>query len=87
MITVKLPGKAEKLLAVMAKASGRTTDQVVTEAVLEAIEDGQDAKIADERLKDDDGVRIPLEGVMRKLERRDAEERHTKPAAGAVPNG
>ncbi|UCI09839.1 DUF6290 family protein [Mesorhizobium sp. B1-1-8] len=81
MITVKLPEKAEKLLTAMAKASGRSTDQVATEAILEAIEDWQDAKIADERLGNDDGIRIPLEDVMRKLELREAEERRKKPAA------
>lgn len=81
MITVKLPPKTEKLLADMARASGRTTDQVAAEAILEAIEDWQDAKIAEERLRDDDGVRIPLEEVIRKLELREAEERHKKPAA------
>jgi predicted DNA-binding protein len=81
MITVKLPQKTEKLLADMAKASGRTVDQVATEAILEAIEDWYDAAIADERLKDDDGVRIPLDDVMRKLERREIEERRKKPAA------
>ena len=39
MITVKLQQKTEKLLADMAKASGRTTDQVAVDAILEAIED------------------------------------------------
>ncbi|WP_189501849.1 DUF6290 family protein [Mesorhizobium sp. M00.F.Ca.ET.216.01.1.1] len=79
MITVKLPQKAEKLLADMAKASGRTIDQVAVEAILEAIEDWQDARIAEERLRDDDGVRIPLEEVIRKLELREAEERRNLP--------
>lgn len=81
MVTVKLPQKAEKLLADMAKASGRTVDQVATEAILEAIEDWHDAAIADERLRDDGGVRIPLDDMMRKLERREIEERRKKPAA------
>lgn len=81
MITIKLPPKTEKLLADMAKASGRTADQVAVDAILEAIEDWQDAKIADERLKEDDGVRIPLKEMIRKLERREVEERAKKPAA------
>ncbi|ESY68500.1 DUF6290 family protein [Mesorhizobium sp. B283B1A] len=81
MITVKLPPKTEKLLADMAKASGRTADQVAVDAILEAIEDWQDAKIANERLKDDDGVRIPLKEMISKLERREVEERRKKPAA------
>lgn len=81
MITVKLPPKTEKLLADIAKASGRTADQVAVDAILEAIEDWQDAKIADERLRDDDGVRIPLKEMIRKLERREVEERAKKPAA------
>ncbi|TJU93340.1 MAG: hypothetical protein E5Y12_28530 [Mesorhizobium sp.] len=65
----------------MAKASGRTADQVAVDAILEAIEDWQDAKIANERLKDDDGVRIPLKEMISKLERREVEERRKKPAA------
>ncbi|MEZ2330377.1 DUF6290 family protein [Mesorhizobium sp. RCC_202] len=81
MITVKLSQKAEKLLAEMARASGRTPDQVATEAILEAIEDWHDAEVANERLKDDDGARIPLDEVMRKVERREIEERRKKPAA------
>ena len=81
MVTVKLPPKTEKLLTDMAKASGRTVDQVATDAILEAIEDWHDAAIADERLRDDDGVRIPLDDVLRKLERREIEERRKKPAA------
>lgn len=81
MITVKLPHETEKLLADMARASGRTADQVALEAILEAIEDWQDARIAEERLEEDDGVRVPLEEVMRKLELREAEERRKKPAA------
>ncbi|WP_033838360.1 DUF6290 family protein [Mesorhizobium loti] len=81
MITLKLPPKTEKLLDDMAKASGRTADQVAVDAILEAIEDWQDAKIADERLRDDDGVRIPLKEMIRKLERREVEERSKKPAA------
>ncbi|TIL68100.1 DUF6290 family protein [Mesorhizobium sp.] len=81
MITVKLPQKAEKLLADMARASGRTVDQVAVEAILETIEDWQDARIAEERLRDDDGARTPLEDVIRKLELREAVERRKKPAA------
>lgn len=81
MITVKLPQQAEKLLADMARASGHTVDQVAVEAILETIEDWQDARIAEERLRDDDGARIPLEDVIRKLELREAAERRKKPAA------
>ncbi|MFC3324104.1 DUF6290 family protein [Mesorhizobium cantuariense] len=81
MITVKLPQKTEKLLADMAKASGRTTDQVAVDAILEAIEDWQDARIAEERVKNDDGVRIPLEEMIRQLELREGDERNKKPAA------
>ncbi|MER9654906.1 DUF6290 family protein [Mesorhizobium sp. M0152] len=81
MMTVKLPHETEKLLADMARASGRTADQVALDAILEAIEDWQDAKIAEKRLEEDDGVRVPLEEVLRKLELREAEERRKKPAA------
>ncbi|MER8465928.1 DUF6290 family protein [Mesorhizobium sp. M1396] len=81
MITVKLPQKTEKLLADMAEASGRTTDQVAADAILEAIEDWQDSRIAEERVRNDDGVRIPLEEMIRQLELRESDERSKKPAA------
>ncbi|CAN7471951.1 DUF6290 family protein [Mesorhizobium sp. LjRoot246] len=81
MITVKLPQKTEKLLSDMAKASGRTADQVAVDAILEAIEDWQDARVAEDRVKNDDGARIPLEEMIRQLELREGEERSKKPAA------
>ena len=81
MITVKLPQKTEKLLADMAKASGRTTDQVAVDAILEAIEDWQDSRIAEERVRNDDGIRISLEEMIRQLELRERDERSKKPAA------
>jgi predicted DNA-binding protein len=81
MITVKLPQKTEKLLADMAKASGRTTDQVAVDAILEAIEDWQDSRIAEERVRNDDGIRISLEEMIRQLELREGDERSKKPAA------
>lgn len=65
----------------MAKASGRMTDQVAVDAILEAIEDWQDARVAEERVRNDDGVRIPLEEMIRQLELREGDERNKKPAA------
>ncbi|TIN18916.1 MAG: CopG family transcriptional regulator [Mesorhizobium sp.] len=76
-----MPQKTEKLLADMAKASGRMTDQVAVDAILEAIEDWQDARVAEERVRNDDGVRIPLEEMIRQLELREGDERNKKPAA------
>jgi hypothetical protein len=51
------------------------------EAVVERIEDVEDSLIGLQRLKEDDGTRIPLEDVIRELEAREAKERREKPAA------
>ena len=81
MITIDLPPEVDKLLAAMARATGRSVDQIAIEAILERLEDWEDSAIAEERLKDDDGTRIPLEDIVRKLERRGAEAQRKKPAA------
>ncbi|RWK49596.1 MAG: CopG family transcriptional regulator [Mesorhizobium sp.] len=81
MITVKLPQNAEKLLADMAKASGRTIEQVAVEAILETIEDWQDARIAEERLialerlNDGEGDWLSLAEVKERLGLDDASDR------------
>lgn len=81
MISVELPPEAERLLAEMARASGRTIDQIAVDAILERIEDWEDAIAAERRLKEDDGVRIPLSEVIRDVEVREAKERAAKSAA------
>lgn len=81
MISLKLPPKAEKTLVEMAQSTGMTVDQIVFDAVMEAIEDWHDARMAEERLRDDDGVRIPLEDIIKGIEEREARALSAKPAA------
>jgi predicted DNA-binding protein len=81
MITIELPASLEKRLEAAAKQTGRTARELVIEAVVERIEDIEDSFIGLQRLKDDDGTRIPLEDVIRELEAREAKERRAKPAA------
>ena len=80
MVSIDLPPEIDRLLADMARATGRSQDQIVIEAILEALEDWEDSQIAAERFEDK-GPYIPLEEVIRKFELRDAEEQRKKPAA------
>ena len=81
MITIELPASLEKRLEAAAKTTGRTARELVIEAVVERIEDVEDSVIGLQRLKEDDGTRIPLEDVIRELEAREAKEHRAKPAA------
>ncbi len=81
MIAVDIPEEAESLLQEMAKATGRSASDIVRSAVLDCLEDWEDAAIAEQRLAEDDGVRISLEQVMLDLERREAAEGAAKSAA------
>lgn len=81
MITVELPPEAERLLAEMARANGRTIEQIAVDAILERIEDWEDAIVAERCLREDDGVRVPLSEVIRDIEEREAKERAAKSAA------
>jgi hypothetical protein len=81
MIPLKLPLNAEKALVEMAEAAGTTVERIAFAAVMEAIEDWHDARIAEERLGQDDGVRIPLAEIVKDIEAREARELSAKPAA------
>ena len=52
MLAVRLPPEIEKRLARLAKKTGRTKTFYVREAILEHIEDLEDAYIAESRLED-----------------------------------
>lgn len=78
MISLKLPPKSEKALVEMAESTGATVDQIAFNAAMEAIEDWHDARIAEDRLGNDDGVWFPLEDIIKDIEER---ERSAKPAA------
>jgi hypothetical protein len=55
-------------------------DRIALDAVLERVGDWEDAKIAEQRWRNDNSVYIPLEEVVRKYEARDAVERRKTPA-------
>ena len=67
MISIKLPKKAQAILQKMAQESGHTENEIAFEALMERIEDWYDAQIIAERMKDDDGVTIPLEDLCGNL--------------------
>lgn len=81
MLTLNLPPKLEKLLAEMAQETGKSVEDVAFDAIVEWVGDWQDLKIAEERMRDFDGVGIPLEDVLREIEELEAKESRKKPAA------
>jgi len=63
MISLKLPPRAEKILAEIAEATGVSRDRIALDAVLERLEDWEDARIAQQRVKEG-GPTVPLEEVI-----------------------
>ncbi len=66
MLTLNLSSEIEELLAQMARETGRTPEEIARRALLDVMEDFEDAKLADERLRTSDGVSFTLEEVMAK---------------------
>ncbi|HVX73882.1 MAG TPA: DUF6290 family protein, partial [Devosia sp.] len=60
------PPDIEARLDALAKKTGRTKSFYAREAILEHIEDLEDAYIAEERIRTDTGERISLEEMMEK---------------------
>ena len=81
MITINLPPELDTVLANLMRETGQSAEQIALGALLERLEDFEDARVAEERLRDDDGVQIPLEEIIKDIEEREARERFTKPAA------
>jgi hypothetical protein len=81
MLTVKLRPKVEKALAEMASETGYSAEQIAQAAIIEAIGDWQDARIALERLGDGDNEYTLLEDILRDLDELEKKERAAKPAA------
>jgi RHH-type transcriptional regulator, rel operon repressor / antitoxin RelB len=81
MLNLEIPKPLEKRLQAMAKKTGRSPHELVLEAITTRIEDYEDALVGLERLKDDDGTRIPLSDVIRDIEELEGKERAAKPAA------
>lgn len=66
MLALRLPPDLEARLDALAKKTGRTKSFYAREAIIEHIEDLEDAYIAEERLRTDTGERISLEEMMEK---------------------
>jgi len=66
MLALRLPPEIEARLDALAKKTGRTKSFYAREAILEHLEDLEDAYIAEERIRSDTGERISLEEMMEK---------------------
>ena len=66
MLALRLPPDLEARLDALAKKTGRTKSFYAREAIIEHIEDLEDAYLAEERLRTDSGERISLEELMDK---------------------
>ena len=66
MVTLRLNPAIDRKLARFAKARGMTKTAVAREALIERLEEVEDTRIVEERLKHP-GKRIPLEVIEREL--------------------
>jgi RHH-type rel operon transcriptional repressor/antitoxin RelB len=64
MLALRLPPDLERRLDALAKRTGRSKSFYAREAILEHIEDLEDAYLAEERNRTDSGERISLEEMM-----------------------
>ncbi|MBU1176677.1 MAG: ribbon-helix-helix protein, CopG family [Alphaproteobacteria bacterium] len=64
MLALRLPKDLEARLDAMAKMTGRTKSYYARLAIIEKLDDLEDYFLAEERLRNDTGERIPLEQVM-----------------------
>jgi RNase adaptor protein for sRNA GlmZ degradation len=81
MITINLPPELNTVLADMMRETGKSAEQIALEALLERLEDFEDVRVAEERLRNPSGPNIPLEKLMQKYGLLDDEGQHNKPAA------
>jgi RHH-type rel operon transcriptional repressor/antitoxin RelB len=80
MLALRLPPEIEARLDALAKKTGRTKSFYAREAILEHLEDIEDAYLADERIRTDTGERISLEDVMAEF----ADDLAANPVEGPV---
>ena len=66
MVTLRLPPTLDRKLTRLAKARRTTKTAIVREALIERLEEAEDIRIVEERLKSP-GKRIPLEYIEREL--------------------
>ena len=67
MLALRLPPDLEKRLADLAKRTGRTKSFYAREAIIEHIDDLEDAYLAEKSIEEG-GEPIPLEDLMKKYE-------------------
>ena len=68
MLAIRLPSEVEKRLTRLAKASGRTKTHYAREAILDRLEDQEDAHLAERRMREiyeGRSFSTPLVDVMR----------------------
>ncbi len=66
MLALRLPPDIEARLDALAKRTGRSKSYYARVAILEHLEDLEDAHLADERIRADNGERISLEEMLEK---------------------
>jgi RHH-type transcriptional regulator, rel operon repressor / antitoxin RelB len=81
MLALRLPKEIEDRLTMLAKSTGRTKSYYARAAILEFMEDIEDSQAAIERLKEDEGVRIPLSEIIRELDAEEAAQKRRHSAA------
>ena len=64
MLDIHLPPDIEARLTELARETGRSVDDYAREAIVEKIEEIEDRVLAEERLRNSTGERIPLAEVM-----------------------
>ena len=67
MLSVPLSAEAEAVLSELARKTGVTPEEFARRAILDRMEDTEDALVAEERLRTSDGTRISLEDVLERF--------------------
>jgi predicted DNA-binding protein len=70
MLSVPLSNEAVVLLAELARRTGVTPEEFARRAILDRMEDTEDALLAEERLRASDGTSVSLDDVTARYLRR-----------------
>ena len=81
MVTLKLPPEFQKLLDQMSSETGLSPEHIAFDALADRLEDFEDLKIVEERMRNPEGPSIPIEEVMRELGMSLDRQDQKKPAA------
>lgn len=66
MLALRLPDELERRLEALAQRTGRSKSFYAREAIIEHIDDLEDAYLAEERNRSDSGERVPLADMLRR---------------------